>query len=419
MENIDLNNLKANPKNPRKISKEQKEMLALSLKKFGDLGGIIFNRASQQLVGGHQRINAMKDGPTPDVTIERKFDTPTRTGTVAEGFIMIDGERFSYREVEWDEQTEKAANIAANQHGGEFDLPQLREWILELDHQNFDLDYIGFTEKELANLMAPVTVLPPSEADEATPSLPREPRTKPGDIYILGKHRLMCGNSTNIQDVESLIIGHEMDIVYTDPPYGINEETDRDFASRTRLAKGNSFHKIMGDDSTETAVAAYSLAQTLAPIVCYWGGNYYADKMPPSPCWIVWDKRVEENQRDMNSDCELAYVKHPSKKSVRIFRHLWKGMIKGSEHGEGRVHPTQKPVALAEWCFEELDKEAKNILDLFGGSGSTLIACQKTGRNCFMMELDPIYCDVIINRFEKYSGEKAYRIDETGSKVPW
>lgn len=266
-----------------------------------------------------------------------------------------------------------------------------------------DLDLLG-----IPDLVIPEVEMLPQGDPDAVPELPEEPKTKLGDIYQLGRHKLMCADSTSFDNVHQILPDEvQVDIVYTDPPYGIDEETDRAFAARSRKAKGNTFTKIIGDDSIDTALAAFGIADVKSNTVCYWGGNYYAHKLDPTACWVVWDKRVEENQRDMNSDCELAYVKHPTKKSVRIFRHLWKGMIKGSEHGEGRVHPTQKPVALAEWCFEELAPTSKTVLDLFGGSGSTLIACEKTNRQCFMMELDPRYCDVIVKRWEDLTGKKA------------
>jgi DNA modification methylase len=206
--------------------------------------------------------------------------------------------------------------------------------------------------------------------------------------------------------------GEKVDMVFTDPPYGIDEETDRVEHVKTfkkqGIAKKGSYSKIVGDTSIDTAVEVFSLIDGLnVPIVVYWGGNYYAHELPNSPCWVVWDKRVEDGQRDLNSDCELAWVKHPHKASVRIFRHLWKVMIKGSEHGQGRVHPTQKPIALAEWAFAELDPKGKSVLDLFLGSGSTLIACEKTNRKCYGMEIDPHYCDVIIKRWEDFTGNKA------------
>jgi DNA modification methylase len=132
--------------------------------------------------------------------------------------------------------------------------------------------------------------------------------------------------------------------------------------------------------------------------------------LPQSNNWFVWDKRVDEKQKDTQSDCELAWVKSKWS-SVRIFRHLWKGMIKASERGQHRVHPTQKPVALAEWSFDYF-KEVNTVLDLFGGSGSTLIACEKTKRTCYMMEFEPHYCDVIVKRWEDFTGKKAVLLTE-------
>jgi DNA modification methylase len=242
--------------------------------------------------------------------------------------------------------------------------------IVELDciyvlfDNDFDLSLIGFDDFKIDDDNSNFF----SDEDEI-PDTPTEPKTKLGDIYQLGQHRLMCGDSLDMNNIEKLCDGSEIDIVYTDPPYGINVQTDRKFVSRTRLTKGNTFSKIIGDDSIESALRSYDLAEKIAPIVCLWGGNYYASELPPSACWLVWDKRAEENQRDMNSDCELAYVKHPTKKSVRIFRHLWKGMIKASESGSKRVHPTQKPIALAEWAIDELNNKATNVLDLFGEIG--------------------------------------------------
>jgi len=243
--------------------------------------------------------------------------------------------------------------------------------------------------------------------EDEVPEVAADPVTKLGDQWLLGKHRLKCGNSTCLEAVDRLMNGENADMVFTDPPYGIDEETDRAFASRTRKCKGNTFDKIIGDKSTQTAIDAYNLCESLnIPLMVFWGANYYCHSLPESNNWLVWDKREDDKQRDMNSDCELAWVKSKAK-SVRIFRHLWKGMIKGSENGEARVHPTQKPIALAEWCFNEYAKDSKNIIDLFGGSGSTLIACEKTNRKCFMMELAPNYVDVIIRRWQKFTGSDA------------
>ena len=120
---------------------------------------------------------------------------------------------------------------------------------------------------------------------------------------------------------------------------------------------------------------------------------------------MVWDKRVEEKQHNTESDCELAWVKSKWN-SVRIFRHLWKGAMKGSERGHKRMHPTQKPIALVEFVFDYF-KEGATVFDPFGGSGSTLIACEKRGKQAFIMEKQPFYADVIVRRWQEFSGKAA------------
>jgi len=165
-----LSSLKPNPSNPRKIEPKQLEMLKKSLEKFGDLSGIIVNKASGNIISGHQRNKVLP--PDAEIVIEKRFDQPTKYGTVATGHILIDGERFAYREVSVDDVTEKAMNLAANQHGGEFDLRAVADWIMELDAANLDLDLIGFTNEELANIMAPVhpTSIPTPEPDVSVPT---------------------------------------------------------------------------------------------------------------------------------------------------------------------------------------------------------------------------------------------------------
>lgn len=149
--NSSLSQLSGNPKNPRRISDKKLELLKKALGEFGDLSGIIFNRTTGHLVGGHQRVMVLpKDAK---VVITKNYETPTRTGTVAEGFVEIEGERFTYREVEWTEPKEKAANIAANKGAGEWDFSQLSEWMLELDALNFDMDLTLFDEEEIERLM--------------------------------------------------------------------------------------------------------------------------------------------------------------------------------------------------------------------------------------------------------------------------
>ena len=367
--------------NSRTHSDHQIEQLCKSIHQFGFTNPVLIDE-NNTIIAGHCRVAAadiVGINEIPCVILKGLSDVEKAAYVIADNKLALNAG--------WD------LDILHNQ----FDY---------LKSNDFNLELTGFSLEELCDLLPHEEIEVFCDEDHC-PDVPEEPIAKFGDVWLLGEHRLMCGDSTSIDAVDKLMSGTKAHMVFTDPPYGINEETDRDFASRTRVAKGNKFSKIIGDDSIDTALAAYSICETLSDIICYWGGNYYAHKIPPSACWLIWDKRVEEKQRDMNSDCEMAYVKHPTKESVRIFRHLWKGMIKGSEHGEGRVHPTQKPIALAEWCFNELNPKGETVLDLFGGSGSTLIACEKLKRKCYMMELDPKYCDVIVNRWEQFTGKKA------------
>lgn len=142
--------LSPNPENPRTITPEQAKALRAALAEFGDLGGIVFNRTTKRLVGGHQRVKAL--GKDAKVVVERKYRKPSPTGTVAEGFVFIDGERFAYREVAWDATKEKAANLAANKGAGEWDLPRLSSWLKDIEEMGFDLKLTMFDTKEIKEL---------------------------------------------------------------------------------------------------------------------------------------------------------------------------------------------------------------------------------------------------------------------------
>jgi DNA modification methylase len=236
-----------------------------------------------------------------------------------------------------------------------------------------------------------------AEEDDFDATPPEEPITVLGDLYEIGEHRLLCGDSTDSDQVAKLISDNKKLSIYTDPPYGINEKGDR--SERGGACQGNNL-KDFKDDSIQYAIDAYNLMRIYNPLKeVWWGANYYCHHLPQTNNWLVWDKRVEENQRDTQSDCELAWVAD-GHSSVRIFRHLWKGMIKASEHGQKRVHPTQKPIELASYCFNNYDM-GNLILDLFGGSGATMVACHQTKRNCLMMEFEPHYVDVIVKRMIK------------------
>ena len=376
---VPISELKPHPKNRNKHPKEQIERLAKVLDYQGVRYPAKVSNLSGCITSGHGRIEAAKLNGWTEFPVN---------------FQDYDDEAQEYADVQAD-------NAIAS--WAELDLSGINADLSDLG-PDFDIDLLGIKNFELDV----ADKEPGCDEDEVPEKV--EPKTKLGDLYTLGGHRLLCGDSTNIQHVERLMGCDKADMVFTDPPYGMRvvkkDGNNNGLGQATDgvvgvVAKGK-YRPVIGDDSTQTAIDAYNLCAGLnVGTLVFWGANFYAEALPPSSGWIVWDK---ENGEGFFADGELAWSNDD--KQLRIFRHQWKGMIRDSERGEKRVHPTQKPVALAEWCFENYGKPT-SVLDLFGGSGSTLIACEKTNRKCFMMELDPHYCDVIVARWEKYTGKKA------------
>ena len=185
-------------------------------------------------------------------------------------------------------------------------------------------------------------------------------------------------------------------------PFGSADVRGSDRASN--VVKVNKYHPIAGDDSIDVAVLATEvyLKSFDKSVQCWWGGNYYANSLPNTNCWVVWDK---ENTGNF-ADAELAWTNQPT--AVRIFKHMWNGMVKASEHGQKRVHPTQKPIALAEWFFDRYGRSGDTIIDPFLGSGMSLIAAEKMGdRTVLGFELAPHYCSIILDRWEQLTGQTA------------
>ena len=262
-----------------------------------------------------------------------------------------------------------------------YDFDNLADELADLDLSDFDFDFGIDTdaeeEIEIVEDEAP-------EVDEEN-----EPITKLGDIWQLGRHRLMCGDSTDKATVELLMNGNKADMVMTDPPYGINAE------KMTMGTGKRDFHRGEDWDSERPDI---SMCFEIAPLVCIWGGNYFADKLPVTNDWLIWHKK---NDGLSFSECELAWTNFGI--NCRHISHHW-----GKEK---KQHITMKPLTVIAWAIERAKEKANVIVDLFGGSGSTLIACEQLDRTCYMMELDPKYCDVIIKRWETLTGEKAVLIN--------
>jgi DNA modification methylase len=362
--------------NSRTHSDEQVAQIAASIKEFGWTNPILID-GENGIIAGHGRLMAARKlghDEVPAIELKDLTEAQKKAYIIADNKLALNAG--------WDDNVLKL-EIGALQELG------------------FDIDLLGFNPDELNSLLEPEQVEGLTDEDEV-PEIPEEPKTKLGDIYELGSHRLMCGDSTSIDAVEKLMDGNRPDMVFTDPPYGISIVGKNGNVGGGKLAKVGIYAPIAGDDSIDVAVESIQVIKTLeAKVEIIWGGNYYANHLDNNSCWIVWDKDNTGNF----SDAELAWTNQ--KTAVRIFKHTWNGMIKGSERGQKRVHPTQKPIALAEWCYENYGKDCKTVLDLFAGSGSSLIACEVKKKQGFMMELSPTYCDVIIERWENYTGKKA------------
>lgn len=373
--------------NSRTHSDAQVAQIAASIKEFGWTNPILV-AGDDTIIAGHGRLLAARKLALVEVPV-----------------IVLD---------HLSKSQQRALVIADNQlalNAG-WNMDMLKAEIEDLQLEDFDLNILGFDDKFLDGLLEPEPTAGLTDED-AVPEVPETPKTVLGDVWVLGNHRLMCGDSTSIDAVDKLLNGVVIDLVHTDPPYGISETASKRISRETNsLAKSNSHLPDFNDATTDAARDAFVLCHGMGiKRQVWWGANYYAHALPETANWFVWDKRIEEKQKDVNSDCELAWVKSKWS-SVRIFRHLWKGLIKDSERGQARVHPTQKPVALVEWVIDYY-RDVKTVLDLFGGSGSTLIGCEKKGCDAFLMELEPYYCDVIIKRWQDFTGKEAVHA-ETG-----
>ena len=174
------------------------------------------------------------------------------------------------------------------------------------------------------------------------------------------------------------------------------------------VVPAKTYSAVIGDETTETAKKNFEIAKELTDNQIIFGGNYFTDFLKPSRCWVVWDK---ENSGNF-ADAELAWTSFD--KGVKLYHHMWNGLVReGSRDVEGitRVHPTQKPVGMLANILNDFSEPGDVVLDCFGGSGSTLIACEQTGRTCRMMELDPHYVDVIISRWEALTGLTAQKVN--------
>lgn len=371
--------------NARTHSDEQVRQLAASIKEFGFNAPVAVD-AQGMILCGHGRVMAAKKlglKEVPTVCLSHLSDTQVKA------YILAD-------------------NKLALNAGWDADLLKIE--LEDLKESDFDLNLTGFSDDELNSIL----IDDPTEVkeDKFDGEPPEVAKSQRGDIWTLGEHRLMCGDSTSENDIKCLILEDKIDLVLTDPPYGINavnsSGTTRNQYEKA-LVRPSQYQQIIGDDSTDTARKNFEIIRKISDIQVIFGGNYFTDFLPPSRCWFVWDKGQPEESPF--AQCELAWVSVDG--TVRLFKHLWAGLIREGDRaveGTKRIHQTQKPVGLCADIIQHFDK-VQTVMDCFGGSGSTLIACEKLNRKCRMMEMSEQYVDVIIERWQKLTGKDAVRQD--------
>jgi DNA modification methylase len=374
---VDIDHLVENPKNNNKHPDDQIERLVKIIKNTGFRNPLTVSNRSGFVLCGHGRITAARKAGLKELPV-----------------IFQD----------FKDEAEEYAHLTADNaiaKWAEIDLGMVNSEMLDLG-PDFDIDMLGLKDF----VIEPIEKFDPQSDEDEIPEVVH-PITVRGDIWILGNHRLMCGDSTMIDDVEKLMSGEKADMVFTDPPYGINLKIGG--GNGNGLAKKTDYNYIKNDDSINCAIDVINLINGLGVRKqLYWGANYFLTALENTKCFICWDKRGSLPHDDF-CGTEIAWTNcDVHTKTIKV---AWKGMIKEGESGK-RLHPNQKPLLLIEKCFEYLKAE-NSILDLFLGSGSTLIACEKTNRKCYGMELDEKYCDVIINRWQNFAGKQA-TLESTG-----
>ena len=364
-------------RNSRVHSPDQIAQLAASIKEWGWTNPILVD-VDGQIIAGHGRLEAARMLKVTEVPV-----------------MVADG---------WTEAQKRAYVIADNKLAlnSDWDTKLLSYEFDDLKEMGFDLDLTGFTLDEISAL-SPVEVKEGLTDEDAVPDVPEEPKTRLGDIYQLGRHRVMCGDSTSLSDVDTLMDGNKVDMVFTDPPYnvGFNGRSGKHHVIKNDNLSDSDFENFI----TEVCNTIEAVDPKVYYIWCNW--NFYGilqGKLDYKTC-IVWAKNVFGMGNGYRHQHEFCLFNGKIDEEIKNESDLW-NIKKDTKY----VHPTQKPVALSVRAFGNHVK-LLNVLDLFGGSGSTLIGAEQTGRTAYLMELDPKYCDVIVKRWKDFTGKQAILIE--------
>lgn len=371
-----------NPRKDLKPGDPEFEKIKRSIEEFGYVEPVIVN-SDMTIIGGHQRAKVLAE---------------------------LGYEEIECIIVEVDKTKEKALNIALNKITGEWDADSLAALLKGLDTESYNIELTGFDWDEAEKLMKTLEKEDNSKDDEYEIEVPEEPISKLGDVWKLGRHRLMCGDSTLKKDIDILTEGKTVEMIFTDPPWNVNYGATEHPSWKSRQIKNDcmsteDFKKFMEKSFARMAEALVvggmvyvvmsaqewgSLMPALADNGFHWSSTiiWNKDRLVLSrkdyhtryePIWYGWkDGAPRIHPLTDRQQCDVWDIPRPSK---------------------SEEHPTMKPVELVQRAIENSSKRGNFVLDQFGGSGTTLIACENAGRTCFMMELDPKYVDVIVKRY--------------------
>jgi hypothetical protein len=365
IEMVDIEALIPYARNARTHSEQQVTQIAASIREFGFNNPVLID-GQTTIIAGHGRVlGAKKLGldRVPCIRLTHMTDAQRRAYILADNRIALNSG--------WDD-----AMLALELQG--------------LETDGLDLGLIGFDEAELQKLLQGMDLPAEQINEDEIPEVPVDPVTKPGDLWTLGKHRLLCGDSTKAEDVARLMAGGTYELLMIDPPYGIDASSMTMGSAQSSLPKKSRLSNVPTWDKSRPKID-----HLITKKACVWGGNYFAHDLPISDDWLCWHKK---NDGLSFGEFELAWCNYGCR--TRHLQHHW-----GAEKKE---HITQKPIQVITWGIN-LSETKGAIADMFCGSGTTLIAAEQLGRKCYGMEISPQYCDVIVNRWETLTGSTATR----------
>lgn len=392
-----INHAAYNPRKNLKPGDKEYEKLKRSIEEFGYVEPVIWNQRTGNIVGGHQRAKVL-----------------VQQGATEIECVVVD----------LDDDKEKALNVALNKVSGEWDIPLLTDLLKDLDASGFDVSLTGFDQPELSNLFGePAAKEDDFDASAALAEIDT-PITKPGDIWQLGRHRLICGDSTASDVVAALMNGQQADLVLTDPPYNVDYEGGTGLKIQNDKMKDEQFLSFL--TAAFTRMQEHSKAGAAAYIFHADSEGYNfrsafkAAGYTLRQCLIWVKNQLVMGRQDYQWKHEPILYGWKDGAS-----HAWYAdrkqttLVEFDRPQKNPDHPTMKPVGLCGYFIQNSSKEGDIVLDLFGGSGSTLVACDQMNRVCYTTELDPKYCDVIVKRFSQIGHDANVFLERAGERIPY